>query len=58
MAEEAENHSSNTREQSNDEIQLMTIRTAKSTKNWISKYAEWAVDNQLKTDLTEITGQR
>ena len=28
--------------------------TAKSTKNWISKYAKWAADNQLETDLTEI----
>ena len=41
-----------------DEIRLMSKNTnpntAKSTKNWISKYAVWAIDNRLETDLTEI----
>ena len=48
-------HSSSIGEQSNDEIRLIGKNTnPKSTKNWISKFAKWADDNQLETDLTEV----
>ena len=44
---------------SNDEIQRLinkntNCNTAKSTKNWVSKYSKWAADNHVHTDLAEI----
>ena len=46
-------------DQSSDEIQRLISKntncnTAKSTKNWVNKYAKWAADNHIQTDLALI----
>ena len=46
-------------DQSNSEIQRLISKntncnTAKSTKNWVNKYAKWAADNHIQTDLALV----